>query len=150
MQWDLSGYLTDDILAKVDRASMAQGLEVRVPFLDHRVIEAAWALPLDQKCRDGEGKWLLRRILARHVPQSLFERPKAGFAVPVGAWLRRDLRDWAEDLLSPHALQAQPAFDIAPIRQRWKQHLAGTHDWTGSLWGILMFQAWSREWAATC
>ena len=148
MQWDMTGYLTDDILVKVDRAAMAQSLEVRVPLLDHRLIEFAWSLPLDLKKRDGRGKWLLRRVLSRHVPDALIERPKAGFAVPVGAWLRGPLRDWAEDLLSPEALSASAPFDAAPIRTRWRQHCAGTHDWTGSLWGVLMFQAWARRWGA--
>ena len=148
MQWDMTGYLTDDILVKVDRASMANSLEVRVPLLDHRVVEFAWSLPLNLKKRDGRGKWLLRRVLSRHVPDALIDRPKAGFAVPVGAWLRGELREWAEDLLAPDALTAAAPFDAAAIRMRWQQQLEGTHDWTGSLWGVLMFQAWARRWGA--
>lgn len=150
MQWDMAGYLTDDILVKVDRASMASSLEVRVPLLDHRVVELAWSLPLALKKRDGRGKWLLRRILSGHVPDALIDRPKAGFAVPIGAWLRGDLRDWAEDLLDPRHLSLGGLIDPAPVRQRWAQHLAGTHDWTGSLWGMLMLQAWARRWGAAC
>ena len=149
MQWDMTGYLTDDILVKVDRASMASSLEVRVPLLDHRLIEFAWSLPLGFKKQGQRGKVLLRKVLSRHVPDALIERPKAGFAVPVGAWLRGPLRDWAEDLLSLEALAAQAPFDPASIRVRWQQHCAGTHDWTGSLWGVLMFQAWARRWGAS-
>ncbi|HSF13334.1 MAG TPA: asparagine synthase (glutamine-hydrolyzing), partial [Erythrobacter sp.] len=150
MQWDMTGYLTDDILVKVDRASMASSLEVRVPLLDHRLMEFAWSLPLNLKKRGGRGKWLLRKVLSRHVPDHLIDRPKAGFAVPVGTWLRGELSDWAEDLLSPQSLCSAAPFDPAPIRERWAQHRAGTHDWTGSLWAILMFQAWARRWGATC
>lgn len=150
MQWDMTSYLTDDILVKVDRASMASSLEVRVPLLDHRVIEMAWRVPLGLKKRDGKGKWPLRRILSRHVPDALIDRPKAGFAVPVGAWLRTDLREWAEDLLSEAALRGSPLLDPRPIRARWAQHLAGTHDWTAPLWGVLMYQAWARRWATAC
>ncbi|MDE2595719.1 MAG: asparagine synthase (glutamine-hydrolyzing) [Sphingomonadales bacterium] len=150
MQWDMAGYLADDILVKVDRASMASSLEVRVPLLDHRVIEAAWSLPLAFRKRAGQGKWPLRRLLSRHVPDALIDRPKAGFAVPVGAWLRTDLRDWAEDLLSTEALGAIPELDAKAIRRRWAQHSAGSHDWTGSMWGVLMLQAWQRRWSGAC
>ena len=147
MHWDMRAYLPNDILVKVDRAAMSASLETRVPLLDHRVVEQAWATPLAFKMRDGQGKWALRQILYRYVPRELIERPKAGFAIPIGSWLRGPLRDWAEELLSASALAEQPALDAIAIRQRWAEHLAGTHDRTASLWGILMFQAWAREWA---
>ena len=149
MHWDMQGYLPNDILVKVDRAAMAASLETRVPLLDHRVVEQAWRMPLRFKAQGGQGKWALRQILYRYVPRELIERPKAGFAIPIGAWLRGPLRDWAEGLLSHEALSEQPALDAAAIRARWSEHLSGTHDRTASLWGVLMFQAWSREWAAT-
>jgi asparagine synthase (glutamine-hydrolysing) len=150
MQWDMAGYLTDDILVKVDRASMASSLEVRVPLLDHRVIEAAWSMPLAFKKHGRVGKRPLRRLLSRYVPDSLIERPKAGFAVPVGTWLRTELRDWAEDLLSVQSIAASAQLDAVDIRRHWAQHLAGSHDWTGSLWGVLMLQAWHRRWSSPC
>lgn len=148
MFWDAMSYLPDDILAKVDRASMAASLETRVPFLDHRVVEYAWRMPLEFKIRGGEGKWALREILYRHVPREMIERPKAGFAIPIGAWLRGPLRDWAESLLSERALAGHPSLDATRIRARWSEHLAGTHDRTAALWGVLMFQAWAQAWNA--
>lgn len=146
---DLTGYLPDDILVKVDRAAMAAGLETRVPMLDHRLVEFTFELPLSILRADGHSKWPLRQILNRHVPADLIDRPKAGFAVPIGDWLRGPLRDWAEALLSSVRLRREGYLNPTPVRRAWEQHVAGRGNHEHRLWNVLMFQAWLEAQHAT-
>lgn len=144
--WDTVTYLPDDILTKVDRASMAVSLEARVPLLDHRVLELAWRLPTHLKIRGGQSKYLLRQVLYRHVPRGMVERPKSGFAIPLSDWLAGPLRDWAEDLLSERSLTETGLIAAAPVRAAWADHLAGRGNRQEDIWAILMLQSWARRW----
>ena len=143
---DLITYLPDDILTKVDRASMAVGLEARVPLLDHRVVEFAWRLPHAARIRGNTGKWLLRQVLYRHVPKHLIERPKMGFDIPFGDWLRGPLRDWAETFLNERRLREAGLVDAARVRQIWQEHLDGRRNWQYLIWDVLMLETWRERW----
>jgi asparagine synthase (glutamine-hydrolysing) len=144
MALDALTYLPDDILTKVDRASMSESLEARAPFLDHRVVAFALSLPMHMKIRAGTGKWLLRQVLYRYVPKSLVERPKMGFAVPIDTWLRGPLREWVEDLLEPSSLRKQGYLDSDAVQSVWRAHMNGASNGP-RLWSVLMFQSWLIE-----
>jgi asparagine synthase (glutamine-hydrolysing) len=147
MLWlDLVGYLPDDILVKVDRAAMSVSLETRVPFLDRQVLDLAWRLPLTAKLRKGRTKWLLRQVLDRHVPAALVDRPKMGFGLPIGSWLRGDLAPWAEHLLDERRLRDQGVLDPVPVQRAWDLHRSGRRDLGYELWDVLVLQAWIDRW----
>jgi asparagine synthase (glutamine-hydrolysing) len=146
MYTDLHSYLPDDILVKVDRASMASSLEARAVYLDYRIVELALGLPLDLKIRGGRTKWILRKILDKYVPADLVERPKMGFGIPLDEWLRGPLRGWAEELLDEGRLKKEGYFNPDEIRIKWREHLSGKRNWQYHLWDILMFQAWQQRW----
>jgi len=142
---DTQTYLPDDLLTKVDRASMAVSLEVRAPFLDPELYRFAWGLPADHRIRDGQGKWIVRQFLRRQLPDHLIDRPKVGFGVPIGEWLRGPLKSWADDLLDPGLIASQEYLDPALVSRLWRSHSDRTDDFTYQLWAILMFQAWLTE-----
>lgn len=144
---DAMSYLPDDLLVKIDRATMSVGLEARAPLLDHKVVEFVWGLPLARKVRDGEAKWLLKQVLYGSVPQALVDHPKQGFEPPIGDWLRGPLRSWAEELLRHDRLEADGLLDAKSVRAVWREHLTGVRNWPFELWNVLMFQAWRDAWA---
>jgi asparagine synthase (glutamine-hydrolysing) len=142
----MMGYLPDDIMTKVDRCTMAVSLEAREPLLDHRLVEFVWSLPHEVRRGDGAPKALLRAVLARYIPRSMIERPKRGFSIPLGQWLKGPLRGWADELLAPQSLARDGLFDASLVRALWERHLSGAESSATGLWNILMIRAWSERW----
>jgi asparagine synthase (glutamine-hydrolysing) len=147
MLLDMLTYLPGDILVKIDRASMSTGLEVRAPLLDHQIVEFSSRLPLNMKVRGGVGKWLLRQVLYQYVPQTLVDRPKMGFGVPLGSWLRGPLREWATELLNDQCLRDQGILNTNLVHTKWEEHISGQRNWEHQLWGVLMFQSWLKRYS---
>ena len=145
MYLDTINYLPDDILCKVDRASMANSLETRIPFLNHNLVEIGWRIPESIKIKNKKGKWILRQILKDYLPQNLFERPKSGFSIPLAQWLRGPLRDWAEILINKKNIEHEGYLHFDYINKMWSEHLSGRYDWSSRLWNILIFQSWLIE-----
>jgi asparagine synthase (glutamine-hydrolysing) len=145
---DLLSYRTNDLMVKTDRASMAVALEARAPLMDYQLAEYAWRLPADMKVQGGQGKWLLRQILKKHIPENLYERPKMGFSIPLNQWLQGPLKEWANELLAPEKIKNQGLFDVDLIRDTWNnfQICDGAQSSRKDLWTILMFQSWYKEW----
>ena len=146
MQLDLSSYLLDDILVKVDRASMSTGLELRLPFLDHKLIEWSWSLPFEYKVRDDKSKWILRQILYKYIPKDLIERPKKGFGIPIGTWLRGDLKPWALDMLNEESIRKVGIFNHKEVKILLEDHLSNKKNNHYKLWNIINFQDWYYKW----
>lgn len=142
---DFLTYLPGDILVKIDRASMASSIETRAPFLDHKLIEYVWKIPHRFKNKNGQGKWILKEILKQYVPKDLTERPKMGFGVPIGTWLRGPLKDWAENLLDEKTMQEEGFLNSKLVKKKWEEHISGIRNWQYDLWDVLMFQAWIKE-----
>ena len=142
---DSQSYLTDDILCKVDRASMSRSLETRVPFLDKNLVKLAWRIPTSMKIKNNDGKWILKQILNKYIPKEYFDRPKMGFGIPLGDWLRDELKDWAENLLVKKNLENEGYFNSDLVLKLWSEHQNKKRDWQSILWPILIFQSWKKE-----
>jgi len=147
MLWDALGYMSDDILTKVDRASMAVGLEAREPLLDHQLIELAWHLPETFKIHHGKTKWILRKVLAKYVPPEMNDNPKSGFGMPIDHWLRGPLKEWGADLLHSQMLKDSEFIDIAVVKRKWDEHQSGKANWYEHLWSVMMFLGWHQRYA---